>query len=384
MTDKTRVVFWQNTISIHQSPLVRALVEAGTDVLVVTQQGVSPERRDMGWHAVDFGGAEVITAPTSGALEALVEGIDPRAHHVFSGLDAYPMVAAARRLVHKGPHGHAFIATESWDARGIAGALRSWRYSRRSKNLRDVDTVLTIGTQARRQFGPRLPERIRVADFGYFVEAPDAAEPALTARPGDPLELLFVGSLTPLKQIDVLLHVLAGLTTRNWRLTVIGDGPLRGLVEEATTAMPENVIFLGVVTNAAVRAAMLDADVLVLPSKYDGWGAVVSEALMAGTSVLVSDEAGASDVVGDPVTGAVFDARSRSAFERAVRTVIEKGPRPPEERDLLARWASSHISPRVAAAYLLELAENPGRRVAAPWHLEGGHGDTSQREGHLS
>ena len=50
--------------------------------------------------------------------------------------------------------------------------------------------------------------------------------------------------------------------------------------------------------NTKVRLAIEEADLLVLPSRFDGWGAVVNEALGAGTPVLVSDLCGSSYLVG--------------------------------------------------------------------------------------
>lgn len=59
----------------------------------------------------------------------------------------------------------------------------------------------------------------------------------------------------------------------------------------------------------AARACMARADVLVLPSWHDGWGAVVSEALMAGTPAIASDACGSAGVVRASGVGGGVPAR---------------------------------------------------------------------------
>ncbi|MBF4578673.1 glycosyltransferase [Frigoribacterium sp. VKM Ac-2530] len=361
------IVFWQNTISLHQGPLVRELGYLGLSVLVVTQDGLSEARRSMGWGQADFGTADVVTSPSAAALNQLVQELGPETTHVFSGLDAYPMVAAARRLVRRRPHGQVLISTEPFDTRGLSGLARHARFFWRSHRLTGVDTVLTIGRQAREQFNRLLPSTVRKAEFGYFVESRTRTFETTQPVTG-PVHVVFVGELIDLKRPELLLEALLAIPHNTWRLTVIGDGPLRDAVSRsASQARHADVSLLGTVPNTAVADVLVTADLLVLPSAYDGWGAVINEALSVGTPVLVSSAAGSCDLVSTPLAGRVFAAQSRADFRRQLAAALDAGRVSPEARRDLAAWAREKTSARAAASYLAELIRDPQAEIAPPW-----------------
>ena len=82
------------------------------------------------------------------------------------------------------------------------------------------------------------------------------------------------------------------------------------------------------------------ADVFVLPSRYDGWGVVVNQAAAAGLPVICSDHVGAGyDLVESGRNGMVFPIGDEAALEQAMRHFVE-------EPDLIGPWgeASRHIA----------------------------------------
>ena len=95
---------------------------------------------------------------------------------------------------------------------------------------------------------------------------------------------------------------------------------------------------------------MAAADVLVLPSRFDGWGAVVNEALMVGTPVICSDRCGASDVIENGRNGYV-DTR----IERLVDVMRQLQHEPA----LAAQWSE--------AARATALERFSIERFAADW-----------------
>jgi glycosyltransferase involved in cell wall biosynthesis len=361
------IAFWQNTVSLHQGPLIRELGRMGLNVLVVTQNGTSQARRSMGWGEADFGAADVVVAPSPSSLQDIVRTTGSQTAHVFSGMDAYPMVSTARRLVQGQPHGQIFISTESFDTRGPSGLARLGRYLWKSRRLRGVNTVLAIGRQAYEQFDRLLPAGMRVVKFGYFVDSQAQSIDASTPVSG-PVHVVFVGELIELKRPGLLLESLLAEPHQEWRLTVIGDGPLReGLSNQASLFPDADVSFLGTVPNDAVARTLLTADVLVLPSLYDGWGAVVSEALAVGTPVLVSSAAGSSDLISTPLAGRVFDARSEANFRLELSASLNAGRVSPTSRLALSVWAKANTSPAAAASYLARLLRDPQARAVPPW-----------------
>src|SRR5690606_31518074 len=131
------------------------------------------------------------------------------------------------------------------------------------------------------------------------------------------------------------------------------------------------VRWLGNVPNREVRRLMAVSDCLVLPSRFDGWGAVVSEALSAGTPVVCSDACGSSELLRIPAAGTVFRASSVQSLRRALFAQLSRGKVTSDLRASLSGWAES-FSPRAAARYLMQIVEyvlagGTGDRPGAPW-----------------
>jgi glycosyltransferase involved in cell wall biosynthesis len=96
---------------------------------------------------------------------------------------------------------------------------------------------------------------------------------------------LFVGRLSPEKGVDVLLKAWEGLDIP---LKIVGDGPLRGAVEQATQKNPA-IRVLGHLSPAEITEAMQHARVLVLPSIwYEGFPMTLLEAYSCGLPVVAA------------------------------------------------------------------------------------------------
>jgi glycosyltransferase involved in cell wall biosynthesis len=93
----------------------------------------------------------------------------------------------------------------------------------------------------------------------------------------------------------------------------------------------------------------------VLPSRFDGWGAVVNEALMVGTPVICSNRCGASDVIENGRNGYVFEAGSARALRERLRQYCEEFR---WNRTELAHTETARLSgPAVAARFQHRLAQ---------------------------
>jgi len=118
---------------------------------------------------------------------------------------------------------------------------------------------------------------------------------------GDPA-VLFVGRLVEGKRPGDAIAALERLGERRpgARLTVCGDGPLRGRLEREARerGVGDAVRFLGHVDYESIPAVYRAADVLVLPSRAEGLPRTVLEAMATGTPVVVSDLEQVAGVVG--------------------------------------------------------------------------------------
>ena len=142
----------------------------------------------------------------------------------------------------------------------------------------------------RREFGARRP----YFNLPYFSDLNRFANSEQRARVER--TFLFSGALIHRKGVDLLAAAFVEIAREfsNVRLKVIGDGELRESVEQMLSKVRERVEFVGFRDWDQLPEAYANADVLCVPSRYDGWGLVVPEGLASGLPVIATDRMGAA------------------------------------------------------------------------------------------
>jgi glycosyltransferase involved in cell wall biosynthesis len=161
-----------------------------------------------------------------------------------------------------------------------------------------------------------------------------------------PVRLVFVGRFSPQKNLMFLLEVLGKLRDLDWRLDLVGDGPLRGELEDLARRqeMASRVHFHGWVTPEAATAVMRQSDILVMPSLSEGLPLVGLQALGLGLALAVSDHPGFLDLVQNGVNGFTCPATDVQGFARRLGDLLAHPPA------LLAmKRASLKIAPKFEA-----------------------------------
>jgi glycosyltransferase involved in cell wall biosynthesis len=93
------------------------------------------------------------------------------------------------------------------------------------------------------------------------------------------LKVVFAGRIEEAKGIDLLMEVLKDLPQERFEEWVfIGEGPLRGLLMKLCFELGINAIFPGFLSQSEVHKHLETADILVLPSKSEGFPKIVAEA----------------------------------------------------------------------------------------------------------
>ena len=120
--------------------------------------------------------------------------------------------------------------------------------------------------------------------------------------------ILFVGRLAHEKNLKTLISAINEINDPNLRLFIIGDGPLKEELMHLTGKfqLENKIYFLGKKDGEALMAWYNLAHIFVLPSSHEPFGAVVNEALLAGSRVLCSELAGASSLI-DGHNGLTFN-----------------------------------------------------------------------------
>lgn len=370
MRDHT-IYFWQRIVTPHMAGLAATLTNIGHDVTYVAEQTMSEDRAALGWEVPSLGGARLEYAPDRKSMVRLANAASEHCVHICQGLRGNGLVSDAQRaLARRGAD--QWVVLETVENSGWLGLLRRLEYQRLIFNRRDsVTGYLATGHETRDWLIHQGATAENVFPFAYFLS--DLSTPIYkTGQTDGPFSILFVGQLIERKRLDLLIDAIVACQRPEVELTVIGSGPLEEpLRERAFTALGARVKWLGLQKSTDVPRHMASADCLVLPSRYDGWGAVVSEALMAGTPAICSDKCGSADVVRHSRQGGVFPAGDREALTTLLGHVIDQGRQTVEERAHLAAWAST-LGASAGADYLsriLAYSRDGTDRPAAPWTI---------------
>ncbi|GAA3208968.1 glycosyltransferase [Dactylosporangium siamense] len=255
------------------------------------------------------------------------------------------------------PHGWSWLAAD--------GVLRAGSVGWERAAARWADRLVCVGDEeAALGRAARVRGRYAVirsgVDLQHFRPAGDAARRAARARLGVPARTplaVCVGRLTRQKGQDVLLAAWERVAARcpDARLALVGDGDLLpALLGRAGTG----VTFAGDVTD--VRDWLAAADVVTLPSRWEGLPLTALEAMATGRSVVASDIPGIAGIVTARTGALVPPERPTPLADALLCRLLDLGPARAE-----GAAAALHASGFDARRTYAELADLT-RSVAAP------------------
>ncbi|MGG5823781.1 glycosyltransferase [Falsiroseomonas sp. HW251] len=179
--------------------------------------------------------------------------------------------------------------------------------------------------------------------------APAVAAPK-SAR-GGRLRVLFVGRFDRQKGFDFCLAVMARLGDAA-ECFAVGDyvvGPA-----EAQLAIPENVTLLGWRDRAEVVELYKHADLLIMPSRWEGLPIVALEAMRSGLPIFSTPVGGLRDVVVDGITGRLFELSDPETVAGMIRSVTREtlaGYAERGHRRFLERFTAERMNSETVALY---------------------------------
>ena len=203
-----------------------------------------------------------------------------------------------------------------------------------------ADAVVANSEEGRALWASRTPASVSVVPNVVPAQEIVAAAPhdlsALGISPGTKV-ILFVGRLSPEKNIPVLLEALAGTVARTGAVALVcGSGPLCAEVESAAASPGGAIRYLGERTD--VWSLMKAASVLVAPSTFEGNPTAVLEAAACGLPLVVSDIPAHRNIL--PDDAAVFVP---AADAGALASAIEATLADPDGARARARRASAAL-----------------------------------------
>lgn len=362
------VWFWQRIVTPHMMGLAAALAELKVSVTYVAEERMSTDRQRQGWLAPEEGGVQVVIADNKQSVRQLVAEASDNSIHICQGIRANGLVGVAQAALSTRGLTQWVIMETVRDV-GWRGVIKRYEYARLFNNRRGtLQGVLATGYRTPEWLAQRGVPVDNIFPFAYFLDKGDA-----TPVPVDidrPFRFVFVGQLIPLKRLNLLISALGELGDLEFQLVIVGSGPLEAALRNQSRAvLGDKAIWIGRLPSDEVRSCMAKCDCLVLPSLYDGWGAVVSEALMCGTSVICSDTCGSAGIVKKSNVGGVFKAEDDGDFKAMLKSAVETGCFTREQRSETVAW-SDVIAAKAGADYLLDILtyrHGDKKKPQPPW-----------------
>ena len=294
-----KVVAWMNIPSHHQAAFFHALRQADVDLLVRYYDKTHlEERRAQGWRQNDLPEGEAFVDPNLSALKTIPDYKERI--HIVPGYGAPFLRQLALRLSRESVEWAHWSECSHPGFRWYLGYARKRWYG--GLVTRYALGAFAQGVLAARDFTRWGIPIERIAFLSYAVKVANCGAEQdseclnfLADRNG----LLFVGNQYPGKGIDVLLRSFASIPKDErgkWALLLVGKDRSQGRYKEMAhvLGLADSVLFMEPVASDRIPSVLKCAKVLVLPSRYDGWGVVLNEAASMGLALIGSENAGAS------------------------------------------------------------------------------------------
>ena len=373
------LTIWMNIPSFYQGALFRALSACDeVDLQVVFARDLPADRLDLGWRSDLTGFAYRFLDERSRIADAVHLARSQRKRiHIVNGLWSERAFAAA--LVALAISGSSFaIYSEAPDP----GQPRSAIKKLVQRAFGRILAPRAVGVLAVSHLAAEFYESLNVDDrqiyrFGYFRSSPRTAKGLSNKRDDNRIEVVFVGQLIRRKGVDLLLEAMHALFKQYPKLflTVIGRGEMADSIQEraAMLGVTDRVVLEGVIPSRAIPERVAAADLLVLPSRFDGWGMVVNEALSVGKPVIVSDRCGSADLVQNEVNGYVFRGEDIVDLRRCLTDFLSKEPEWASFRASASATGDS-LSAEAASRYLIDCLKHMTgalqERPNPPWVIQ--------------
>lgn len=221
-------------------------------------------------------------------------------HSSFAGATVRPvllLMGMSKRVIYC-PHGWAFDRKMAPWARKVATVIEKCMSPMCSE-------IVCISEHERRTaINAGLPaHKLKVVLNGISACPPEPKGLQPEWR-SSALRILFVGRFDPQKGVDLFCSALRRMGPEVHAILAGGSvvsGAPGGLV------LPENASSIGWVNHEQLEVLLRTADVLVMPSRWEGFGLIATEAMRAGLAVVASRLGGLPEVVADGETGILFN-----------------------------------------------------------------------------
>ncbi|WP_407185017.1 glycosyltransferase family 4 protein [Bradyrhizobium centrosematis] len=224
--------------------------------------------------------------------------------------------------------------------------------------------IVGIGEVARRIYQDQFPHQ-QTFNIPYHCDIEEFHRIERPKRSEGPLTFLFCGQMIARKGLDVLLAAFDRLVLsgHDATLRLVGrEAELPEMLRQVDAKTRSRIDYLGFQPPGRLPEFFAGNDVFVLPSRHDGWGVVVNQALATGIPVICSDNVGAAmDLVKPGVNGLLVKAGDVESLAAALRQVAER-PAVLDAWSRNARETSRDLTPEAGAEKWVRVFDSLARR----------------------
>lgn len=382
-----RIVSWHPVLTDHMSYTLEALRSLGNvDLLIYVATEEHIDRQAQGWVKRHKIGAPIHRISSRGWFQQVFKQLrlNKDAVHLFGSPFEQPrfifalmlaIVMGLKVYLISEPYSPVAFGYQN-DRRRIVAKIKTvlrpiiYRMYGAVLRLR-LAGVFAISPLAAFQYQRIGISKEKIFPFGYFV--PRAIEKSVNFTKQDTAEfsrlrLIFIGTLISRKGLDILINAVRSmrLNGEDISLDVYGPGNHEYFNFDEST-----VRYCGKIPFGTVQEVIASYDLLVLPSRYDGWGVVVNEALLAGVPVICSDKVGAAAIIEKWRCGTVFESENVVDLCRRLKQCMSGEAMIAMRR--AANEAGTVLAPEVAGKYMYEVinsvkCDERSVRPVCPWY----------------
>ena len=322
---KHRVCLWLNFKSHHQDDFIQSLNDSNRiELVVIYYNQVSEHRLELGWESGEYGTNEFHFKDLG--FEQIIEKYSDHIHIVGSSGSWFHISILKTLSKNK-------IPWMTWSEPSFPGTrwfvtypyklIHAWYINRYSLGL------LAIGTNAQNDYARKGVKRKKMHFLPYAVNG-YKPEKCQNAKPTEELKTVLIpGQLCKRKATDVILKAISRLADKYEQLPVfkfIGNGDLDFYQKMADEMGIQNYIkIIGPIESSKMQSCYCEADLVLLFSRFDGWGMVINEAISMGIPVISNVRVGsARHLIKHSINGFLAHAVSAEELAEFLMKYIEQ------------------------------------------------------------
>lgn len=302
---KYKVCFWMNAKSNHQNAFFEELYKSEQiDLQIRYISQPSQNRIDIGW---DNSNLEVYESYVTSFDEAIdsIKDYKERIHIVLGNKITFSnelinlFIKEKLKWIHWSERYGLVLATKLKFNVFLFNMLRPFYLLTKLSYGKMVNKyaigAFSHGELAKRDFKFIGISENKISDL-FYTSVIKKSKNINSPKYDNLVTFLYIGELSSRKGIKELLIACSKLEKNTWELILVGKDKSNGYYEQLSKELnlEKHIKFEGVVTHDKVSSYYEKSDVFVFPSKFDGWGAVLNEAISFELPIISTDETSSS------------------------------------------------------------------------------------------